>query len=147
MRHLFASRVEVLRLSGTLVRGNPIMTWVRVTDVLDLSLGVPGELLCRIDLQFQRPGKDQPMPVVAGRAPDRLGVLFCSITPSLLAGDRLHCIAGPVNGTFEIRTIPDPALNNTAAHHLEVQVVEVAQSLTGPQVFPGGTVADHRAGP
>ena len=147
LRHLYATRVEVLRLSGTVIRGNPVLTWVKVANTLDPALGAPGELLCRIDLQFQRLGKDQPMPLVAGRPPDRVGVLFCDMTGNLLAGDRVRTITGPVTGTFEIRSIPDPALDLGAAHHLEVQVVEVAQALTGPQMFPAGTVEDHQAGP
>ncbi len=147
MRHLYASRCEVLRLSGVVTRGNPVMSWVKVANIVDDTLATPGELWCRIDLQFQRPGKDQPMPLVAGRPPDRVGVLFCGITGNLLAGDRVRTIAGPVSGTFEIRSIPDPAVDLGSAHHLEVQVVEVAQSLTGPQMFPAGTVEDHQVGP
>ncbi len=138
MRYLFNSRVEVYRLAGPLINGAPRTGWDKIADRPDSVLGVPGELMCRIDLTFQRPGKDAPMPIVAGRAPDRVGVMYLSITPHLKAGDRVRAIAGPVTGTFEIRQIPDPAIGFTAAHHLEVQVVEVAQSVarTG---FPGAT--------
>lgn len=143
MRHLYHSRVEVLRLSGTLVNGTPVLSWAKVTDTLDSSLGVPGELVCRIDLNFVRLGKDAPMPVVAGRAPDRMGVCFFdadSGPASIKAGDRLHCLSGPVTGTFEIRAIPDAAIDFASAHHLEVQVVEVSQQLTN--VFPGASVEE-----
>jgi hypothetical protein len=87
---------------------------------------------------FVRPGKDAPMPLVAGRAPDRVGTLFCDPTPHLKAGDRIHAIDGPVTGTFEIRAIPDVAVGFGIGHHMEVQLIEVAQELTG--VFPGGAV-------
>lgn len=138
MRHLYNSRAEVLRLSGVMTNGTPVLTWTKVTVTVDTRLAVPGELLCRLDLNFMRQGKDQPMPAVAGRAPDRIGVLFCDATDEIRAGDRIHCLTGPVKGTFEIRTIPDEAIDYTSAHHIEVQVVEVSQSLAG--VFPGGTV-------
>lgn len=138
MRHLFNQRVEVLRLAAVMTNGTPVLSWSKVTTILDPALGVPGELLCRLDLNFVRPGKDQPMPVTAGRAPDRIGVLFCGATDKILAGDRIRCLSGPVSGTFEIRTIPDQAIDFAAAHHIEVQVVEISQSLAG--VFPGAHV-------
>lgn len=138
MRHLFKSRVEVLRLSGQLVNGTPELMWGRVQAHLDSTLLNAGEMMCRLDLNFVRPGKDQPMAIVAGRAPDRVGVMFFTATDQIKAGDRIRCIAGPVTGTFEIRAIPDPAVGYATAHHMEVQVVEVAQSLQ--HVFPGAEV-------
>jgi hypothetical protein len=138
MRHLFNSRCEVLRLSGQMVDGTPTLSWTKVGGVVDPVLGTPGELMCRLDLTFQRPGKDQPMPIVAGRAPDRVGVMFFDATDNIVAGDRIHCLAGPLTGTFEIRSIPDPAVAYAAAHHGEVQVIEVSQTLPG--IFPGATV-------
>jgi hypothetical protein len=134
MRHLFNSRVEVLRLTGVLQAGTPTLSWNTITDVVDPYLSAPGQLMCRIDLQFLRPGRDQPMPAVAGRAPDRVGVLFLSITDALKAGDRIHTLTGPVTGTFEVRAIPDVAAQFADGHHMEVQIIEVAQGLTG--VFP-----------
>jgi hypothetical protein len=58
----------------------------------------------------------------------------------VLAGDRLRCVAGPVFGTFEIRVVPDPAQDYVGTHHIEVQVIEVAQALQpgSPTPFPGG---------
>lgn len=135
MRHLYNSRVEVLRLSAVMNFGTPSVQWNRTDDIHDSALGVPGELMCRADLTFQRPGKDQPMPIVAGRAPDRLGLLFFDITDTVKAGDRVRFLDGPVHGTFELRAVPDPAVDYSAAHHVEVQIVEVAQALAG--VFPG----------
>jgi len=134
MRHLYSSRVEVLRLSATMVSGTPTLAWTKITAVPDPVLGTAGELLCRLDLGFMRLGRDQPMAVVAGRAPDRVGVMFFDATAHVKAGDRVHTLAGPITGTFEIRPIPDPATDMTRVHHMEVQVVEVAQALDG--VFP-----------
>jgi hypothetical protein len=142
MRHLFNSRVEIRRMHAQLVNGTPDFQWLRLdqlpTPVLtppDTLLGVASELMCRLDLNFVRPGKDQPMPVVAGRAPDRMGVAFFDYTDVVKAGDRIVCLSGPVVGTFEIRAIPDPAIGYTSAHHVEVQIIEVAQKTTGR--FPG----------
>ncbi len=140
MRHLFNSRAEVLRLSGELIAGTPTLSWPKTTDIVDPVLGVPGELMCRLDLNYVRPGKDQPMPVVAGRAPDRIGVLFYTVTGNVKAGDRVRMLSGPVTGTFEIRVIPDPAVGFSAAHHMEVQVVEVAAPPAG--MFPSATPED-----
>lgn len=137
MRHLFNSRVEVLRLSAQVTNGVPITEWNKIAAVADPYLTEPGELMCRLDLVFVRPGKDQPMPLVAGRAPDRTGVMFFTYTTAVRAGDRIRCLAGPVSGTFELRAIPDTAVGFSAAHHCEVQVIEVAQALVG--VFPGAS--------
>lgn len=136
MRHLFNSHVEVLELTGTVVDGDATMDYLKITDVCDPYLGTPGELMCRLDLNFQRPGKDQPTPVVAGRSPDRLGLMFYSPTDTIRAGHLIRCLDGPVTGTFEIRVNPDPAVGFSAAHHMEVQIVEVNQNVQ--PLFPAG---------
>lgn len=137
MRHLYSSRVEVLRLNLDMTSGLPQQSWNKVPTIVDPYLGVPGEMLCRIDVNFQRPGKDLPMPVVAGRAPDRVGLMFFDVAADIRAGDRVNCVAGPISGTFEIRVKADPAVNYASAHHMEVQIIEVAQTnsvnfLAGP---------------
>lgn len=137
MRHLFASRVEVLDATSTLLYGTPSISWEKVSYIVDTILGEPGELMCRLDLNFIRYGKDQLPAPIAGRAPDRIGVLFCSVTDSLKAGQRVRTLSGPVTGTFEIRSIPDVAADLASAHHLEVQVIEVAQDVSNfPSVAP-----------
>lgn len=136
MRHLYSSRVEVLRLSREMVNGTAKHTWGRIQDIIDSTLDVPGEMMCRFDLQFVRPGKDQPMPVESGRAVDRTGVMLFDVTEHVKAGDRIRHISGPYTGTFEVRNIPDVAPGFFGAHHMEVQVVEVAQSAVLAQ-FPG----------
>jgi hypothetical protein len=145
LRYAYRSLVEVLRLDYKLDAGAPTYTWARIPDVIDPYIDVPGQMMCRLDIGFMRPGKGQPMPVVAGRAPDRIGLLFCDVAaaPSgqslIKSGDRIHTLAGPVFGTFEIRVIPDVAQDYVGAHHLEIQVIEVAQSLAESSVtpFPG----------
>jgi hypothetical protein len=146
LRPLYRSRVQVTRLMPSLTdQGGMVTTWENVTDICDPYLDKPGLMMCRLDLTFLRPGKDQPAPLVAGRAPDRIGVCYydpatdANGIPYVKAGDRLACVAGPIYGTFEIRTIPDVAQDFTGAHHIEVQVIEVAQQLvSGPNPFPGG---------
>jgi hypothetical protein len=129
LRHLFNSRVEIIRLNLDMSDGVPNQSWDKVPFIIDPRLGVPGEMMCRLDLTFQRPGKDQPMPVVAGRAPDRVGIMFYDVTNEVRSGDRIRCLSGPVSGTFEMRVNADPAVGfGDTAHHMEVQVVEVAQN-------------------
>lgn len=139
MRHLYHTQAEVLRLTQTFVNGAPTMAWDKVTTILDPILGIPGELKCRIDLNFVRVGKDQPMPVVAGRAPDRVGLMLFDATDAILSGDRIHPLNGPISGMFELRAIPDVAAGWSAAHHMEVQLIEVAQSLGTTLLNPVGT--------
>lgn len=146
MRALYRSVVQVQRLTPVMdADGGMEVTWQTITDVLDNILQTPGQLQCRLDIGFIRPGKDQYAPLVAGRAPDRVGVCYYdSVTdangvPLVKSGDRLVCVAGPIFGTFEIRLIPDVAQDFTGAHHVEVQVVEVNQQTQpgSPTPFPG----------
>lgn len=132
MRHLYNSRVEVEELAGDFIDGSPTYTWMKLGIVVDRYLGVPGEMMCRLDLTYLRPGKDQPQPIVAGRAPDRIGLLFYDYTDLIKAGHRIRVIGGPLTGgVFELRAIPDVAQGYSLGHHMEVQVVEVAQQLVG----------------
>jgi hypothetical protein len=147
MRMFYTSTCQVLRLNPSLGSGGGMsFTWDQVDTVVDRYLNVPGLLQCRLDLTFLRPGKDQPAPVVAGRAPDRTGVCYFDLTaddtgaPLVKAGDRLQCVQGPIFGTFEIRLIPDVAQSMIGAHHIEVQVTEVSQMLKpGTSPTPFGT--------
>jgi hypothetical protein len=139
IRHLYISRAEVYRLSIQLVKGSVKNDWQKLNEVVDVRLGTPGELMCRLDLNFVRPGKDQPSPLVAGRAIDRVGVLFCDATPHLLAGDRLKLVGGPLTGTFELKATPDGAVDFSNVHHFEVQVSEVSPSASK---FPGSNLQE-----
>ena len=105
-----------MRLQPVLQDGGGMsVSWAAVTDILDPVLLTPGLIACRLDLLFTRPGKDAPMPLVAGRAPDRVGVLFCDMPadvnglPLVKAGDRFQLVSGPIAGTFEVRTVPEIA--------------------------------------
>jgi hypothetical protein len=137
IRHLYVSRAEVHRLQITLVKGSMTNTWQKLTAMVDPALNIAGELMCRLDLNFIRPGKDQPSPLVAGRSQDRVGLLFCDYSPHLLAGDRLKMVGGPITGTFELRANPDGAIDFSQVHHFETQVVEVSPSAVR---FPGSEV-------
>jgi hypothetical protein len=146
MRMFYTSVCQVLRVDPTFEPGGGMtFNWEPASTMVDPVYGQPGMLQCRLDLTFLRPGKDQPAPIVAGRAPDRTGVAYFGLhadadgVPMVRAGDRLKCVAGPIFGTFEIRLIPDVAQDMTGAHHVEVQVVEVSQQLRppSPQPFPG----------
>lgn len=122
---------EIFENRMTVVSGSMRTSWEKITDVADPRHGIPGEMKCRADLGFLRPGKDAPSPIVAGRAPDRVGVLICDPTPYLKAGQRIRFKSGPIAGTFELKAWPDVATDLSAVHHLEVQIVEVAQSAAG----------------
>jgi hypothetical protein len=124
MQHLFNSVVRCERPTTQQVKGMPTATWQTV----------PGgdRLRCRLDMNFLRPGKDVPPAVEAGKAPDRIGLLFCGVDHPLRAGDRVVAIANdvgqiPVPGTFEIRTIPDVVQGFSWSHHVEIQVIETNQ--------------------
>jgi hypothetical protein len=126
MDHLFASTVRIERLSMTTDEGRAITSWLPVTG---------GESVkCRLDLNFIRPGKDIPPAPVAGKAPDRIGLMFYRLGAPLKAGDRVIAIPNgdgsmPVTGTFEIRVVPDPVLGFSTLHHLEAQIIETTQDL------------------
>jgi hypothetical protein len=146
MRMFYTSTCRVLRNVPVMESGGGMLLgWQPVTVIVDPILDQPGLLQCRLDLHLVRPGKDAPAPMVAGRAPDRVGVAFFDLNPGpsgaplVLAGDRLECVAGPIFGTFDIRVIPDVAQDLTGGHHIEVQVIEVSQMLQpgSPTPFPG----------
>jgi hypothetical protein len=103
VRHLYHTRAELQRLSLQMKNNVPQQVWEKIDDIVDPYLQVPGEMMCRIDLVYQRPGKDLPLPITAGRAPDRVGVLYFDPT--------------------------DPAAGYSAAHHMEVQIIESVQSM------------------
>ncbi len=126
---LMPSRVRVLRPQGVLQDGVLTSTWSVV----------PGmeSVLCRIEVGFYRPGKDMPMPIQAGRAPDRVATYWVAPGFNLEPGDRMECISGPVIGVWEVRTAPDRAINMRHFHHLEGQAIEVAPSVAAGALSAG----------
>lgn len=136
MDHLFNSAVRVERLQLEVTDGVASMNWQQATDA-DVALNAMlAYLRCRLDMNFIRQGKDIPMAPVAGKAPDRIGVMFTYPYAPIKAGDRIVTIDNekneqPVVGTFEIRAIPDEAIAFSSRHHIEVQVVETNQDLDG----------------
>lgn len=146
LRGLYTSLVQVTRLTPTLVaQGGMSVAWNPITAIPDRTLNQPGLMMCRLDIGFVRPGKDQFAPLVAGRPPDRVGVCYYDVVadsngvPVVRAGDQLVCVSGPIFGTWQIRVIPDVAQNYIGGHHIEVQVIEVSQALGAgsPMPFPG----------
>jgi hypothetical protein len=128
MRHLFNSTVEILESTTDVIDGARVQAWSKSTAKFD-PVCAPGEMKCKLDLIFLRPGKDAPAPVVAWRTPDRTGVLYCSYTSNLKAGQIVRVIDGSHTGaSFLIKMRPDEAQNRRGTHHIEVQVFEVAQA-------------------
>jgi hypothetical protein len=128
MEHLFSSVVRTEHMVESMSDGVPSWDWVPYGDARNA-------IRCRLDLNFIRPGKDAPPAQEAGRAPDRIGVMFCGSTAGIRAGDRIVTVSGPVVGTFDIKAIPDVAVDYASAHHIEVQIIETNQQLAGR--FPG----------
>lgn len=131
LRGMYSSVVEVFENQMSVVDGSMRSGWAKLAVMVDPKHGIPGEMKCRADLGFLRPGKDAPSPIVAGRAPDRVGVLAFDFSPYIKAGQRIRFKSGPFTGTFELKAWPDPAADYSSVHHLEVQIVEVAQSAAG----------------
>lgn len=119
--HLLPSRVRVKRPRSSMQDGILTTSWVSVSDLT----AVP----CRLEVGLYRPGKDQPLPAQAGRAPDRVAVYWVAPGTDFRPGDHLECVSGPVVGTWEVRTFPDAATGMIHLHHLEGQVVEVPGSM------------------
>lgn len=141
MDHLFNSAVRVERMQLTNVGGRSVMDWAQATDDDPALSDMLQFLKCRLDMNFLRQGKDILPAPVAGRATDRIGVMFTYPYAPIKAGDRIIAIPNeknkiPVKGTFEIRAIPDEAIDFEDAHHIEVQIIETGQELT-QENWPG----------
>lgn len=141
MDHLFNSAVRVERLQLSVEDGVASMSYQQATDDDPALNSMLQFLKCRIDMNFLRPGKDILPAPVAGKAPDRVGVLFTYPYAPIKAGDWLVVIDNeqneqPVRGTFEIRVMPDEAVGFSTRHHIEVQVVEVPQSVIDAGEWP-----------
>jgi len=64
--------MDTKRLELSTLDGRATMTWMGQPFPLNC-------VRCRLDLTFLRRGEDQPLPIEAGKAPDRGGVMFCSV--------------------------------------------------------------------
>jgi hypothetical protein len=140
MEHLYNSVFRVERMQLIQVDGQAIMDWDQATDPDERLNWMLGNLKGRLDLLFIRPGKDAPPAVEAGRAQDRQGLLLTYPYAPIKSGDRIVAIPDAkgnieVDGTFEIKAIPDKAIGFSSAHHLEVQVFETNQRLA--DMWPG----------
>lgn len=141
MKHLFNSTVRVEELKRSVIDGEQSMSWVQATSGDRYGDFALTRLPCRIDMNFLRPGKDIAPAPEAGKAPDRIGVLFCAPWVPIRAGFRFVAIPNddgtiPVPGTFDLRVNPDGAVGYHSVHHLEMQIIETVQALSA---WPGGT--------
>lgn len=129
---LYPTLVSVFRIDTRIVNGTQVNSWAKVNAILDPVHEIPGEMKCFMDLLFLRAFKDTPPAQEAGSAiPLRTGVMFVDDTHNKLKpGDRLVCKYGPVDGTFQIKHVPDrlPNVLTGLISHIEVQVFEVAGS-------------------
>lgn len=135
MFQLFNSAVRVERMQLVVVDGVATMSYAQATDEDPATNDMLQFLKCRLDMNFLRQGKDIPAAPVAGRAADRIGVMFTYPYAPIRAGDRIVAIPNernqiPVKGTFEIRQMPDEAIGFSDQHHIEVQIIETGQELT-----------------
>ncbi len=140
MEHLYNSVVRVERLQLVVTDSVPEMDWAQATDDDPIANDMLQYLRCRLDMQFLRPGKDITPAPEAGKAPDRIGVMFSYAYAPIKAGDRFVAIENmdgdiPEPGTFEMRVNPDRPQDFRKAHHIEVQVIEVNQKLA-PSNWP-----------
>lgn len=142
LRGSYSSVVKIRRLGGGMgpgrVNGAAQYNWVESDDLIDVYWGVPGQMQCRLDVQYVSPGIGAPMPAEVATVIPRSGTVYYDIPDSPLyvrAGDHLVAIDGPFKGsTFEIRVIPQPAQDFLGATHMEAQMVEIAIDLN---LFPG----------
>lgn len=135
MFHLFNSVVRVERLQLVTTDGVAEMDWAQATDPDPNAAEMLKYLECRLDMNFLRPGKDILPAPEAGKAPDRIGIMFTYPYAPIKAGDRIVAIPNregktPVKGTFEIRVMPDEAIDFSDQHHIEVQIIESNQNLS-----------------
>jgi len=113
---LLPSRVRVSRPATSFEDGVLTTTFEPVVGLESVPV--------RLEVGFYRPGKDQPLPVQAGRAPDRVATYWAAPGVDLRPGDQMEAISGPVGGVWQIRTYPDQALDMASVHHIEGQCVE-----------------------
>jgi len=140
LRGSYSSIVEVYRNTKGMLNGAPSYSFQPLTTIIDSTYLVPGQMACRLDLGWLKPGAQAPEPVEAGMPMPRVGTLFFDLlddgTMPLLANDHLKVLSGPITGIFQLRIIPEPAQDIIGiALHAEVQVVEVSIATLG--VFPG----------
>lgn len=144
MQHLFNSTVRVEELKRSVVDGVQQMAWTQATSGDRYGDFALTRLKCRIDMNFLRPGKDIAPAPEAGKAPDRIGVMYCDAWVPIRAGYRFVTIPNddgeePVKGVFDLRVNPDGAVGYKTVHHLEMQVIESIQGLTA---WPGSQEED-----
>lgn len=135
LAHLYTSVGDIYRPNQTIIDG-----------VLTASWGlVYSEISSRLDIGFLRPGRDALPPQQAGRAQDRVGLMFLDTDTDIRPGDRYVTTSGPTKGTWGVNSRADGAIGYSQVHHVECQVVEVAPSIAQGQAYTGS--ADPEQGP
>lgn len=144
LRALYKTVVQIVRAGGGggpgRINGATQFNWVNSTDIIDPYWGVPGQMKCRLDVQFVRPGMNAAPPEETASVIPRTGTLYYDIPESLnfvKAGDHLIPVAGTfVGSVFRISVIPEPAQGPLGPTHMEAQIVEIGIN-TGQYPKPG----------
>lgn len=142
LRASYSSVVQVVRLGGGMgpgrVNGAANYNWVDSTDIIDPYWGVAGQMKCRLDVLYLQAGIAAPMPAEMGSVTPRQGTVFYDIPTNqkfVRAGDHLKVIDGAYKGSrFEIKAIPQEALDYFGPCHMEAHFVEIGIDL---ELFPG----------
>lgn len=141
IRGSYSSTVEILRTkTGRPLKGAPNFSWENPDIIFDEDWGIPGQMMCNIDLQWVRPGMTALPAFEAGSVIPRRGTVFFDLTYDkkilVKGGDRLRAIQGPIEGLFELRVIPAVAKDFFGLiDHVEAEIIEVG--ILGQHVFPG----------
>lgn len=116
---LLVHRCNLMRLAESNQDGIASYTWSTIKRSIPL----------RIDLSFQRRGKDPDWISEAGRPTDRTGVAFFGPGLDVRPGDRIVMTHGPT-GRFELQGSRDYVPDRYGdVHHIEIGVQEVAQAI------------------
>lgn len=117
-RSLLKHRCTIMRADVDLDTGSPVYNWVDVKT----------NVMCRLDLNFVRMGKDQLWTPEAGRSTERSGVIFFLPTAPIKPGDWVKITKGP-KGIFSLEAAVDEAWGQSDVHHFEIGAKEVPQQL------------------
>lgn len=121
-RTMLKHKCNILELTEMAANGLVGLQW----SIIDGGSNVR----CYIDLNFLRRGKD-PMLLwtpEAGRASDRVGVLFVDPKAKIKTGHRVEIVKGP-HGVFSVEGAIDEVWTPRKLHHLEVGVQEVGRPI------------------
>ena len=128
-RALLTHRCDLYDLVTTDSDGSPITSYVKINST---------PIMCRLDLNFLRQGKDSLWVETAARPQDRVGVLFLMPNAPVKSGLRAVMTSGP-KGIFQLQGAIDEAWDFNKLDHFEVGVIEVSTlQWRGPVTQGGG---------